>query len=123
MTEAKDHLDYICKAIAREIKNPPVITEDNADEYDDVEIGDTLTASDYLRDAFDITYICNGDREYQSGCIAVAIGGPHIEICTNAHNNNVVVAGRWGSDSINIVCEDNIGVDDYLEELYNMGAK
>ena len=40
MTEAKDHLDYICKAIAREIKNPPVITEDNADEYDDVEIGD-----------------------------------------------------------------------------------
>ena len=123
MTEAKDHLRYNCEAIAREIENPSVITEDNIDEYDNVEIGDVLTPNSYIGDAFDITYTCNRDRRYQSGCITVAVGGPYIEICTNANNNNVIVKGYWGSDKVTIVCEDNMGVDDYLEELYAMGAQ
>jgi len=123
MTEMKNHLRGSCMAIAEEIENPPVVTEDNIDEYDDVEIGDILTASQYLDNALDITYTCTMNRDYRSGCIVVALGGPHIEICTNTHNDNVTVEGYWGSDKVTIVCEDNMGVDDYLEELYAMGAQ
>ena len=123
MTDTKKQLRDQCDSIAEDIENPPEITEEDLDYYPDAEIGETLSVYDYLRNAMNIKFTCSPNGaglDYESGSIAVAIGGPHIEIVTNSFNNSVEVKGYWGSDQYTAYARDNMGVDDYLEEIFNI---
>ena len=77
--------------------------------------GESMTAFDYLQDALDIEYIVNGKGEYLGARVLVAFGGPNI--WGNTRTNTV--DGHWWADSCTAKFEDNIGLDDALEELWN----
>ena len=72
-------------------------------------------AGDYLKDVLDINYIINRDRTYKGARILVAFGGPNIWIDTSKG----IVEGFWGTDSAIAYFTDNLGLADYLEQLFN----
>ena len=114
-------LENQCKSIAKDIENPPIVTEDNIDEYSDVEIGNPISAYDYLESNLGIEFtvnLVNGSLIYQSGSITVAYGGPTIEVKTDAYNNKVKVCGYWGNAKVIINTKDTMGIGEYLKEFY-----
>lgn len=74
-----------------------------------------MSAFDYLSDALDINWILNNDRTYRSARVLVAFGGPNIWIDTGKG----LVEGYWWGDYAKAPFDDNIGLDDTLEELFN----
>ena len=118
-----DQLRQQCEAIVRDIENNITVTEVNIDYYPSLELGDSVSADDYLNSAFDITYTVDSQLRYKYASIAVALSGPTIRIETNPYNNHVYVNGYWGSDKVTICANDTIGVDGYLEEMYNITEK
>jgi len=119
----QEQLQQQCEQIAEEISNPIVITEDNVDEYEDVVIGDEVSVYNYLENNFGMDFtvgLSDGGLQYQSGSVLMACGGPSISIETNAVNNRVKVHGNWWGDEIIVEAVDNLGIDEYLEEIYNM---
>jgi hypothetical protein len=73
-------------------------------------------AVDYLEDMLDYNFRVSRDKQYMSARILVAFGGPNIWIDTGTRE----VQGYWGSDTyIRSYSEDKLGVDDYMEEIYN----
>lgn len=74
-----------------------------------------MTAFDYLQDALDIEYIVNGKREILGARILVAFGGPNIWINTRT---NQVEGYWWGDKCIMSYDQDNIGLDDAIETLW-----
>jgi len=102
--------------IVNTIENGIEVTENNKDEYYDLEVGDYISGFDYLQDVLGITYTVSSDKEYLGANLLVAFGGPNITIDTR----NRTVNGYWWGDNVSISYnEDNIGLDDALEELYN----
>ena len=112
-----------CNSIANDIENRPTYIE--ADrvhlaEESEIEPTDKISAYDYLSNAFDIELRYDySNKSFAGGSIAVALGGPHIEITTNA-SSRATVTGYWGSDKYEVSATDNLGIDNYLEELYNI---
>jgi len=86
---------------------------------DDAELnvdGEPVSAFDYLQDALDIEYIVNSNRVYLGARVLVAFGGPNIWINTRTKQ----VEGYWWQDRcIMSYDQDNIGLDDALETIYN----
>ena len=78
------------------------------------EPGDMMYASDYLSDVLDIQYIVSSDRQYLGARILVAFGGPNIWINTQSG----VIEGYWWGDSAFSSFNDNIGLDDFLSEMW-----
>ena len=121
MSDTLTELTKTCQRIADEITNGIVITDDNIEDYQggdngiEYEIGDEVTASEYLNDCFDIEYTVTQALDYKNGIVTVALGGPNIFI--NTQNNEV--EGYWGSDRVSIPFSDNIGIDEHLECTYN----
>ena len=77
---------------------------------------DGPSAMDYLEDILDIQYIISSDKQYLGARVLVAFGGPNIWINTQSKT----VEGYWWSENCEIsYFEDNLGLDDYLEEIYN----
>lgn len=90
------------------------LTEGFADDdlnYD----GEQMSAYDYLNDALDVEYIVNFKGEYLGARVLVAFGGPNIWINTRTKT----VEGHWWGDSAFASFEDNIGLDDAIEEVWN----
>jgi|TARA_R100001086_G_scaffold33229_1_gene15073 hypothetical protein len=72
-------------------------------------------AGDWMEDVLDIQYIINQDKTYRGARILVAFGGPNIWVNTQSGQ----VEGYWWGDNAFAGFIDNIGLDDFLEEMYS----
>ena len=95
-------LRRMCKNIAEDI------TAGNPDDKD------SKTASAWMEDVYDIEWITYQDGRYKAARLLVAGGGPNIWV--NLQTNTV--DGYWASDRFSWGFVDNIGLDEYLEELH-----
>jgi len=94
---SEDQLRRMCKRIA-----------------DDISDNDGTTASEWMEDVYDIEWITHRDKTYKAARLLVAGGGPNIWV--NLLTNTV--DGYWGTDKCSWGFMDNIGLDDYLAEMY-----
>ena len=82
---------------------------------EDMTEGDRLQANSYMeKNVYDIEWITHQDHTYKAARLLVAGGGPNIWV--NLQTNTV--DGYWGCDKVTWGFVDNIGLDDYLEELH-----
>jgi len=95
----EEQLRRMCKNIAEEITSG----------------GQIGGAHDYMDHIYDIEWITHQDHTYKAARLMVAGGGPNIWV--NLQTNTV--DGYWGSDKCIHGFIDNIGLDDYLEELHS----
>ena len=66
------------------------------------------------RCGYDIRYLVDRDKRFMGAEILVAGGGPTIWVSLN----EMEVQGYWGGDRVNVPFSDNLGLDDYCEEMY-----
>ena len=104
MTEVKkksetcgEQLRRMCKSIAEDISN-----------------GDGTSASEFMDSTYDIRYIVDREKRYMAAELLVAGGGPTIWV----NLNTGYVEGYWGGDKVEHPFTDNLGLDDYCEEMY-----
>jgi hypothetical protein len=84
-----------------------------------VNIADSITSPDeqvqtWMEDTYNIRYLVDQDKQYLGAKILCAGGGPTIWVDTWTKE----VEGYWGGDRVNIGFCDNLGLDDYCEEIY-----
>ena len=103
-----EQLRRMCKNIAESISSPEMITDEETGEKRQE------TASDWMKDVYDIRYIVDREKRYFSAELLVAGGGPTIWVSLN----EMEVQGYWGGDRVNVPFSDNLGLDDYCEETY-----
>ena len=98
----EERLRRMCKNIANDITagNP--------------EGKDSRTASSWMEDTYDIRYLVDNRKRYLGAEILVAGGGPTIWVDLFDKE----VKGCWGGDRVQWAFQDNLGLDDYCEELY-----
>ena len=94
----EEQLRRMCKNIADSITSP--------------EEGET--AAKWMEDTYDIRYLVDRDKRFMGAEILVAGGGPTIWVDTFREQ----VTGWWGSDRFEYYFQDNIGLNDYCEEIY-----
>ena len=94
----EEQLRRMCKEIADSITFPK----------------DHITASDWMQDVYDIRYIVDREKRYYSAELLVAGGGPTIWVDTWRGQ----VKGWWGGDKVIENFADNLGLDNYCEEMY-----
>ncbi len=98
----EEQLRRMCKNIAEEI------TEGKTRE------GKNIYMQDFMEGVYDIEWITFNDHSYKSARLLVAGGGPNIWV--NLQDMNV--EGYWASDRVIEPFIDNLGLDEYLEELH-----
>ena len=69
---------------------------------------------EWMNDVYDIEWITFNDHSYKAARLLVAGGGPNIWV--NLQTNTV--DGYWASDRFSWGFVDNLGLDEYLEELH-----
>ena len=84
-----------------------------------VSIADGITSPDvqaheWMEDTYDIRYLVDSQKRYLGAKILCAGGGPTIWVDTWTKE----VEGYWGGDRVNEPFIDNLGLDDYCEEMY-----
>ena len=104
----EQQLRRMCKSIANGITDPEEITDEDTGEKR------TETASDWMEGTYDIRYYVDRDKRYLGAEILVAGGGPTVWV--NLYTKEV--EGYWGSDRVTEYFIDNLGLDDYCEEMY-----
>ena len=72
-------------------------------------------AHEWMEDVYEIEWITYGDKTYKSARLMVAGGGPNIWV--NLKSN--IVQGYWWGDYFEYGFTDNIGLRDYLVEIYD----
>ena len=105
----EEQLRRMCKNIAESISNPDPKYIGPEDEEPRQE-----TASDWMEGVYDIRYIVDREKRYFSAELLVAGGGPTIWVSLN----EMEVQGYWGGDRVRVPFSDNLGLDDYCEEMY-----
>ena len=68
----------------------------------------------FMEGVYNIEWITHQDHSYKAARLLVAGGGPNIWV--NLQTNTV--DGYWGADKRSWGFVDNIGLDDYLQELH-----
>ena len=68
----------------------------------------------WQEDVYDIEWITFRDRSYKAARLLVAGGGPNIWVNTQT----CTVDGYWWGDTCKVPFADNLGLDEYLEELH-----
>ena len=106
-----EQLRRMCKDIADGITNP--VTSN--DEQEDGSVEQHGGASEWMEDVYDIRYIVDRVKRYMGAELMVAGGGPTIWV--NLYTNEV--EGYWGGDRVTAPFIDNLGLDDYCEEMYD----
>jgi len=101
-------LRRMCKNIADDITNPKEIPDIDDEPR-------TETASSWMEGVYDIRYLVDREKRYLGCELLVAGGGPTIWVNTWSG----YVEGYWGGDKVLEPFIDNIGLDDYNEEMYN----
>ena len=109
----EEKLRRMCKRIADDITEK-AITRYNGYETDHDEDDEGTLASRFMHHVYDIRYIVDREKRYMGAELMVAGGGPTIWVNLNTKE----VEGYWGSDRVTKPFIDNIGLDDYLEDLY-----
>ena len=99
-----EQLRRMCKNIADSITNP----------VDNSEHGEEASVASWMQDVYDIRYIVDREKRYYSAELLVAGGGPTIWVNLNTKE----VEGYWGGDRVTEPFIDNLGLDDYCEEMY-----
>ena len=69
---------------------------------------------EWMNDVYDIEWITFNDHKYKSARLLVAGGGPNIWV----NLQTGTVDGYWWGDTCKHRFEDNLGLDEYLEELH-----
>jgi len=105
----QEQLVRMCKNIADSITNPDPKFIGPEDEEPRQE-----TAHDWMEGVYDIRYIVDREKRYYSAELLVAGGGPTIWVSLN----EMMVQGYWGGDKVEEPFTDNLGLDDYCEEMY-----
>ena len=103
-----EQLRRMCKNIAEGIREPQEITDEETGEKR------TETASDWMQDVYDIRYIVDREKRYMGAELMVAGGGPTVWV--NLYTNEV--EGYWGGDRVTMAFTDNLGLNQYCEEMY-----
>jgi len=67
-----------------------------------------------MENVYDIEWITHNDHTYKGARLLVAGGGPSIWV----NLQGLTVDGYWWGDTCKVPFADNIGLDDYLEELH-----
>ena len=98
----EEQLRRMCKNIAEEI------TEGKTRE------GKNVYMQDFMDHVYNIEWITHQDHSYKAARLLVAGGGPNIWVNTQ----DGTVDGYWGTDKVHWGYVDNIGLDEYLEELH-----
>ena len=93
----EEQLRRMCRSIAMDITNGK---ED---------------AHKWMEDVYDIRYLVDQEKRYLGAQLMVAGGGPSIWV--NTWTNEV--EGYWAGDRVTWSFVDNLGLDDYCEEIYN----
>ena len=109
----EQQLRRMCKRIANDITEK-AITRYNGWETDHDEDDEGTLASRFMEHVYDIRYIVDREKRYYSAELMVAGGGPTIWVNLNTKE----VEGYWGCDRVNEPFIDNLGLDDYMEEMY-----
>ena len=91
-----EQLRRMCKSIAETISTP----------LEDVH--------EWMNDVYDIRYTVDREKRYLGAELMVAGGGPTIWV----NLNTMEVEGYWGGDRVTVPFSDNLGLDDYLEDMY-----
>ena len=68
----------------------------------------------FMEGVYSIEWITHQDHTYKAARLLVAGGGPNIWV--NLMTNTV--DGYWASDRFSWSFQDNIGLDEYLQELH-----
>ena len=66
------------------------------------------------RCGYDIRYLVDREKRFMGAEILVAGGGPTIWVDTCKEQ----VTGWWGADRVEWYFQDNMGLNDYMEEMY-----
>ena len=72
------------------------------------------TASKWMDGVYSIRYLVDSCKGFMGAALLVAGGGPTIWVSLN----EMEVQGYWGGDRVNVPFSDNLGLDDYCEEMY-----
>ena len=81
---------------------------------DDISDNDGTTASEWMEGVYDIRYIVDREKRYLGAELMVAGGGPTVWV----NLDTKYVEGYWGGDKVLEPFTDNLGLDDYCEEMY-----
>jgi hypothetical protein len=100
----EEQLRRMCKNIADSITNP----------VDNSEHGEDASVASWMEDVYDIRYIVDREKRYMGAELMVAGGGPTVWV--NVYTKEV--EGFWGFDKVIEPFIDNLGLDEYCEELY-----
>ena len=100
----EEQLRRMCKNIADSITNP----------VDNSEHGKDASVASWMDGVYDIEWITHQDHSYKSARLLVAGGGPNIWV--NLLGNTV--DGYWWGDHCKVPFSDNLGLDEYLEDLH-----
>ena len=96
----EEQLRRMCKNIADSISDPDKEHEETADQW--------------MEGVYDIEWITFNDNSYKAARLLVAGGGPNIWV----NLQTGTVDGYWASDKCSWGFVDNLGLDEYLEELH-----
>ena len=107
----EQQLRRMCANVANSISEPQEITA--KEEFGKLEKR-TETAADWMEDTYDIRYYVRQDKSYLGAEIMCAGGGPTIWVNTYTKE----VEGYWGGDKVLEPFIDELGLDDYCEEMY-----
>jgi len=110
----EEQLRRMCKRIADDISEK-AITRYNGYETEHDEDDEGTLATRFMDHVYDIEWITHQDHSYKAARLLVAGGGPNIWV--NLLTNTV--DGYWGTDKVQWGFFDEIGLDDYLEELHS----
>jgi len=92
----EDKLRRMCKHISETISTP----------LEDVH--------EWMNDVYDIEWVTNQDHSYKGARLLVAGGGPSIWV----NLQGLTVDGYWWGDTCKVPFSDNLGLDEYLEDLH-----
>ena len=106
----EEQLRRMCKRIADDITNPVI----SNDEQEDGSVEQHGGASEWMEGVYDIRYIVDREKRYLGAELMVAGGGPNIWV----NLDTKYVEGYWGGDKVLVPFTDNLGLDDYCEEMY-----
>ena len=104
----EEQLRRMCKNIADDITNPVMRRDKETGEKHEE------TAHEWMEDIYDIEWMTFKDHSYKAARLLVAGGGPNIWV----NLQTGTVDGYWGTDKVQWGFVDNIGLDEYLEELH-----
>ena len=111
----EEQLRRMCKKIADDITEKAITRYngyEGAAEHDESDEG-TLS-SRFMDHVYDIEWITHQDHRYKGARLMVAGGGPTVWV----NLVDMTVDGYWGFDKVKHGFIDNIGLDDYLEEMH-----